>query len=464
MVIFLNFLTYICDILWNKIGVTVILCCGLFLSIRLKFFQLFKFPSIIKTTLGSFSSNTRKKYSTVSPFGALCTTLAATLGVGNISGVASALYLGGAGAVFWMWVSAFLGMATAYSENCLAVIYRKRQKDTFVGGAMYYLRDGLKIGGKTLSVIYAVCTVFVAFFMGNTSQINAISDNLSLLFPQFLSGRIYLLLLGVLLSAVVGFCVSGGTKRIIKTCERIIPAMVLLFLAGALTVIFKNADKILPAFCTILKSAFGLNSVAGGAVGHSVKTAVNYGLRRGVFSNEAGLGSSAAIGASSEESDPAAQGLWGALAVFIDTTVMCTLTALLILCAGFVDLKSGIMLPGISASTLTAKAFGTVFGAGGNVFVAVCVLIFAFSTVIGWSHIGASAVTFLFGSRYVSIFNFLFIALIIPAAAIKNGTAFLLADLANALLLLPNTIGLFCLSDKIINASRNHPLFSCKLG
>ena len=407
-----------------------------------------------------------KENNTISQFQGLCTTLAATVGVGNIVGVSSAICLGGAGAVFWMWVAAFFGMATAYAENVLGIFYRKKDASgRWLGGAMYYLRHSLGGGriGKTLAIVFSLCTILVSFCMGNISQINAITENLVNFVPlptlecvKIGNSNLYIIFLGTLLSLAVGLVIIGGISRIANFTERIVPAMITVFLVACGIVLFYNRNNIIPAVFSIFRHAFGNRAVLGGAAGTSLKHAISFGLRRGIFSNEAGLGSTVAANSSANVKEPAIGGMWGMLSVFIDTIVMCTVTALILLSSGLVNLETGAVLSHTPHTTLTAEVFGTVFGKAGNVFVTIFILLFAFSTVLGWSHFGSAAWVYLFGERSEYIYKVIFVLIIIPATTLTGDVSFGIADVANAFMLLPNLIGVISLSPLVLEITKSY--------
>ncbi len=464
----MNILTALNEFLWDRVAIFLVLGCGVFLTFRLRFFQLIYFPHWIKATLGGMrgGKTALQEKGAISQFQGLCTTLAATVGVGNIVGVSSAVCLGGAGAVFWMWIAAFFGMATAYAENLLGVLYRKTDSDgNTQGGAMYYLRQclGGRTLGKILAAVFSLCTVLVSFCMGNISQINAITENLCASFPiaaleniKIGGGSLYALLCGVLLCFAVGSVTIGGISRIAKITEKVVPAMIIAFLAASVLVLFHNRQNIMPAVSLIFRQAFSSRALSGGVAGTAVKQAISVGLKRGLFSNEAGLGSTVAANASSNVTEPAVGGMWGMLSVFIDTIVMCTLTALLILSSGLVDLKHGAILSHTAHTVLTAEVFSSVFGKGGTVFITIFILLFAYSTVLGWSHFGCAAWVYLFGKNTQHIYKALFVLIIIPAATMGGNLTLNIADTANALMLIPNIIGVVSLSPLVIKTTSDY--------
>ena len=335
---------------WTTLGLVLLLATGVLTTILTKFFQISHIGMCWKNTLGSLFKKDvighSKDKKSISPFQALCTALAATIGVGNIAGVASAIAIGGPGAVFWMWVAAFFGMMTNYSENVLGIYYRRRNADgEWSGGAMYYLRDGLgklkgcKWVGKTLAVLFSIFTLLASFGIGAMGQVNKIVLNLESAFRidalaniQVFDGvSLYAVILGIILVIIAGLIVLGGLKRIANFAEKVVPFMVVLFIIGSVTIVAVNYANILPAFKAIFATAFKPVAVAGGVTGALIKTVMVQGFKRGVFSNEAGLGSSVMVHSNSNVKEPVKQGMWGIFEVFADTMVVCTLTALVVL-------------------------------------------------------------------------------------------------------------------------------------
>ena len=362
------------DFVWTKVGVWLLIIVGLLMTILTKGFQVRHFGHWMKKTVGSLfekkvRSHTNEKAS-ISQFQALCTALAATVGVGNIAGVAGAIVTGGPGAVFWMWVAAFLGMMTNYSENVLGIFFRRKNKaGEWSGGAMYYLQDGLggykrmKTVGKVLAVIFAICAVLASFGIGNMGQVNKIVLNFTSAFDiPALSDKVlysangtdvtlYMLIIGIIILVLVGIVILGGLKRIANVAEKIIPAMVILYVLGSLIVIFVNISSIGKAFGAIFSMAFSSQALWGGATGVALKQIITIGCKRGVFSNEAGLGSSVMVHSNSNVVEPVKQGLWGIFEVFADTIVICTMTALTILTSGVINDCTVVFLTGTDTSS-----------------------------------------------------------------------------------------------------------------
>lgn len=400
-------------IVWGPAGLGLLFGTGLLLTVRTGGFQLRRWGYWMRHTLGailtdrSVTAHTAREEQAISQFQSLCTALASTIGTGNLVGVATAILSGGAGAVFWMWVMALLGMMTSYAENVLGIYYRRKDPaGGWRGGPMYYLRDGL--GGKpgrVLAVLFAAFCALASFGIGNLSQLNSIAGNLKAAFgvPEAVTGAV--------LAAVSAVILLGGLKRVAAVAERLVPAMALLYIVGALTVVGVHITAVPAALAAIVKGAFGLRAAGGGMVGYGLSRAVTWGFKRGAFSNEAGLGSSVMVHAASNVKEPVQQGMWGIFEVFADTMVVCTLTALVVLTSGFVEPDTGRIAAGAAGSALVGQAFDAVFGALGSKLIAVCILLFAYSTTLGWSCYGCKAVEYLFGAGAGAFYRVLFVAL-----------------------------------------------------
>ncbi len=431
------------NFLWGPFGLFLIIGTGAFFTARLRGFQITEVKGWLFDTAKAFL---KRRGDGVSPFSALCTALAATVGVGSIVGVASALMLGGPGAVFWMVAASFFSMATAYAENALGAKYAtKNKKGERVGGPMYYLKDGFKNRrlGRVLALLFSAFTVFASFGIGNAVQINAIVTNLQRTFPRENGNSS--VLIGLVLTVLLGLVILGGIKRIAAVTERIVPFMVVGYIVGALLLIFMNAEKIVPAACSVFRHAFSARSFGGGTLGN----ALMWGVRRGIFSNEAGLGSTVIANCAAEHKSQREQGFFGVFEVFIDTTVICTVTAFLILCSGLVDLKSGAVLTGALHTTLVSEAFSLCFGEGAGLFVTAALCFFAFSTVVGWSYYGEKAWEFLFGTGAVFVYKAVFVGFTVVGAVVTPSLAFSLSDTANALMMLPNLFGVLALYTEV---------------
>lgn len=448
---------------WGIPMLVLLVGTGILMTVLTGVFQLSHFGHWMKNTLGSIftdrhiTAHTGKEDAAISQFQSLCTALAATIGTGNIVGVASALISGGPGAIFWMWIVAFFGMMTNYSENVLGIYYRRRNlKGEWQGGAMYYLRDGLgakkgmKEVGAALAVLFSVFCLLASFGIGNMSQINSIAGNMNSAFgvPPVITG--------LALMVVAGLVLIGGIKRIASVAEKLVPFMAILYVVGALVACLLNFQNILPAFAAIFKGAFAMKAVAGGIVGSGVKAALTWGMKRGVFSNEAGLGSSVMVHASSNVKEPVRQGMWGIFEVFADTIVVCTLTALTVLTSGLVDLDTGAVLSASADSALVGEALAVSFGTAGPMFIAIAILLFAFSTVLGWSHYGSTAFEYLFGAKATMVYKVVFVVFIVAGATMKLDLAWSLSDTFNGLMAMPNLIGVLALSPVVVRVTQNY--------
>ena len=456
------------NFVWVKIGLILLLGTGIIMTCLTGFFQIFHFRHWWKNTIGElFDKNSDSKDKSdkhnISQFQSLCTALAATVGVGNIAGVASAIAAGGAGSIFWMWVAAFFGMMTNYSENVLGIYYRrKNDRGEWCGGAMYYLRDGLgkhkncKKLGSVLAVLFAVFCLFASFGIGNLSQNNTISVNLNAAFgvPTWVTG------LGIVVLA--GLVILGGIKRIAAVTEKVVPFMVALYILGALIIFFANIGNAGLVFKSIFGCAFGIKAVEGGFVGITVKSVITWGFKRGVFSNEAGLGSSVMVHSCSNVREPVRQGMWGIFEVFADTIVVCTLTAFVILSSGVVDPATGTVLAvgqdgvALEKTALVGAAFSTVFGKLGTGFIALAVMLFAFSTTLGWSVYGSKAWEYLFGRESVVWYKMFFVLMCFVGPQLTSSLAWDISDTFNGMMMIPNLIGVLVLSPEVYKITKNY--------
>ena len=447
---FNGFLKWLCDnVIWGTPMIVLILGAGITLSFKMRFFQITHFGLILKKTVGSLFTKRPKnqRESSVSQFQVISTALAATIGTGNIAGVATALTIGGPGAVFWMWVSAFFSMATAYFENLLGVKYRKKnKKGEYVGGAMYFLTEGLKAKRllknvrKPLAFLFAFFCIFASLGMGNMIQVNTVS---SLMYKGIFGIRITPDLTAIILFIFIGFVVLGGNKRICKITEKLVPFMAVIYIFGTLAVILLNFGNMGEVISGIFRSALGINSAIGGVSGYSMKKAFEMGLRRGVFSNEAGLGSSVLVGACTEIEEPAIQGMWGIFTVFFDTIIGCSLTAFALLSSGVIENTE------ITGAALVSLAFEKTIGEGAGDMVSLLTLLFALSTVIGWLFYGIKAAEYLLTEKYIWIYKFSFALAVLPGATLELGTVWLIADIFNGLMAVPNLIGVLALSNEV---------------
>ena len=448
---------------WGIPMLVLLVGTGILMSFRTGFFQISHFGHWLKNTIGAVftdknvTAHTADKDKSISPFQSLCTALAATIGTGNIAGVAAAIASGGPGAVFWMWVVALFGMMTHFSETVLGLFYRKKNEaGEWTGGAMYYLeyglgsRKGMKTAGKILAVMFAVFCAVATFGIGNMSQVNTIAVNMQKVF------HISPVVTGLVLMTAAALVIIGGLKRIASVTEMIVPFMAIGYIVGSLVIVICNISTLPAVFAAIWKGAWGMQAVGGGIVGYGVKAAVTWGMKRGVFSNEAGLGSSVMVHASSNVKEPVKQGMWGIFEVFSDTIIVCSLTALVILSSGVVDLNTGAMRTGAESTALVAEAFSTVFGGFGSVFIAISILLFAFSTVLGWSQYGLRSFEYLFGSGISMLYKITFIVVIFFGSTMNLELAWELSDTFNGLMAIPNLIGLLFCSSTVIKILKNY--------
>ena len=461
---------------WGK-GVWLLIVTGVLMTLLTKVFQISHLGEWWKNTIGSLFkkdviSHSKEKAS-ISPFQALCTALAATVGTGNIAGVAAAICIGGAGAVFWMWVAAFFGMMTNYSENVLGIYYRrKNEKGEWSGGAMYFLQDGLggkkgfKTIGKVLAIIFSIFTMFASFGIGSMGQVNKIVLNVESAFPiesfknTILFGEVnlYQVVIGVVIMILVALIVLGGLKRIANFAEKIVPAMIVLFIFGSLVIIAVNYANIIPAFKAIFVNAFKPVSALGGGIGFVISTVMTQGFKRGVFSNEAGLGSSVMVHSNSNVKEPVKQGMWGIFEVFADTLVVCTMTSLVVLTSGVYNLETGAIAEGTTDATLVATAFNQMFpwGGMGAKFIAIAMFLFAFTTVLGWSHYGAKAWEYIFGAKTTVIYKIIHVLTTVLGAVLTSSLAWDISDTFNGLMMIPNLIGVVVMSGLVVKITKNY--------
>ena len=452
------------NVVWGWPALILLGFVGVLMTCLTKFFQLSHLGHWMKNTIGAIFKDKHvtghTKDRTISQFQSLCTALAATVGTGNIVGVAGAIAVGGPGAVFWMWLIAFFGMMTNYSENVLGILFRRKDAEgEWHGGAMYYLRDGLgaKKGCKTIGAVLAALFSFfcllASFGIGNMSQVNSIVSNVHTAFG------IPTIATGIFLLVAVGAVILGGLKRVASITEKLVPFMVILYLLGTLVIIFMHITTIPAIFVSIFKGAFSLKSATGGVVGAGIATAMKMGFKRGVFSNEAGLGSSVMVHSSSNVKEPVRQGMWGIFEVFADTIVVCTLTALTILSSGLVDLDTGMLTAAgeaVGSNSLMSESFRMVFGPVGAAFVATAILLFAYSTVLGWSHYGATACRFLLGDKAVTPYRVLFCVIVLAGSVMKAQLAWDISDTFNGLMMLPNLVGVLVLSPMVAKCTKNY--------
>ncbi len=432
-------------IVWGPYMLLFLLFVGLFFTVCSGFFQVKHFRLCFKNTIGSLfkiGSKQKENKQGISAFQAMTTALAGAIGTGNVVGVATAIALGGPGSIFWMWIAAIVGMMTIFAENVLGVKYRKvNSKGEVVGGPMYYIEYGLK--QKWLAALFAIFCIFATLGMGNMTQANSIAAAMKESFsfePKYT---------GVVLCIISGLIIFGGINRIAKFSEKIVPIMAGFYIIGGLIVIIHNANALPSVFRDIFTSAFSFKSAFGGAAGITALKAMKYGISRGVFSNEAGLGSSPIVYASSSEKDPVIQGMWGIFQVFFDTIIGCSITALCIL-------SSGIPTANRNGAELSNLAFASVFGRFGSVFVAISITLFAFATITSWYFYGEKSLEYLIGDKYNVIFKSLYIVMILFACVIDLNLVWELSDTFNGLMAIPNLIALMLLSKEVIGEIRKY--------
>ena len=440
---------------WGVPAMVCIVGVGIWLSIRTNFIQIRKFGTSMRLTFGRIFHRGNAAEGAVTPFQAVCTALAATVGTGNIAGVAGAIAIGGPGAVFWMWCSALLGMCTKFAEVTLAVHFREKNRDgDWVGGPMYYIKNGLAPKWRFLAVLYAALGVLTVFGTGNATQVNAIItavDTALLNFQVIGPGNVDTLNLciGIGLALVVAMVLVGGLKRIGNVAERLVPFMALVYVVLALGAVLLNADRIPAVFGSIIKGAFSPSAITGGAVG-SMFLSMKKGVSRGIFSNEAGLGTGSIAHAASDVDDPIRQGYFGIFEVFADTIVICSLTAFVILISGE-NIAYGVA----AGAELTIGGFTTVYGKWVSAITAVAMCCFAFSTIIGWGLYGTRCIEFLFGTGVNRGFMIVYSFVAIVGATMDLGLLWDIADTFNGMMVIPNLIALFLLSGTVAKLVRD---------
>lgn len=444
-------------IVWGLPATVLIFGVGLYLSIRTGFLQFTKFGTVWKNTIGKiFHRTTEAGHGAVTPFQAVCTALAATVGTGNIAGVAGAIAIGGPGAVFWMWISALLGMVTKYSEVTLAVRYRQKNKHgDWVGGPMYYIENGLGKKWKFLGILFAIFGVFAVFGTGNATQVNTIVASIDTALISFGvmeagSTATLNLILGIVITVLVGMILLGGINRIGHVAERLVPIMALLYVVLGLGIIIVHIDNLPTAFSSIVKGAFNPSAVTGGVVGAAF-VAVQNGVARGIFSNEAGLGTASIAHAGAEVNDPVQQGLFGVFEVFVDTIIICTFTALVILCSG-VPITYG----AAAGAELTISGFTGTYGNWITIFTAVAMCCFAFTTILGWGLYGARCSEYLFGEKVIKPFMVIYSLVAIIGATVKLDLLWSIAETFNGMMAIPNLIAVALLSPVVIRLTKEY--------
>ncbi|MEA4966449.1 MAG: sodium:alanine symporter family protein [Oscillospiraceae bacterium] len=453
------------NVVWGVPAMILILGVGLFLSIRTGFIQFSRFGYSMKHTVGTAFEKRERKAGAVSPFAAVCTALAATVGTGNIAGVAGAIAIGGPGAIFWMWISALLGMCTKFAEVTLSIRYRERNaKGDWVGGPMYYIKNGLGKNWKWLAVVFSIFGSLAAFGIGNATQVNTIASSINnaltsngvTLSTIALAGRdvpISSVIIGVILAIIVAIVLIGGIQRIGDVCSLLVPFMAIIYIIGGLIVIFSNVTRIPGVFAAIFEGAFSPKAITGGIVG-SMVLSMKKGVSRGIFSNEAGLGSAPIAHAAADVDHPVQQGLFGIFEVFADTIVICTMTALIILCGIGVN---GITYGKAAGAELTVTGMSSVFGGGlSSIVLAICLSMFALSTVLTWGLYGSRCFEFQFGTKAIKLYQTLFVLVCIVGCTMSLEVAWGIADTLNGLMALPNLFALLLLSPVVVKLTREY--------
>ncbi len=447
------------NFIWGVPAMVCIIGVGLYLSIRTGFIQIRKFKYAMKTTIGRIFKKRDASDGSITPFQAVCTALAATVGTGNIAGVAGAIAIGGPGAVFWMWISALLGMCTKFAEVTLAVHFRERnQEGDLVGGPMYYIKNGLGKKWQFLAVLFSLFGVLTVFGTGNATQVNTITtaiDSALLNYNVCTSKTIpqINLILGIVIAVLVALVLLGGVKRIGKVTEKLVPFMALFYIALAIGVVILNIGNLPTVFASIFEGAFNPRSVTGGVVG-SIFICMKRGVSRGIFSNEAGLGTGSIAHACADTQKPVKQGFFGIFEVFTDTIVICTLTALVILCSG-VTINYGAN----AGAELTILGFTSTYGNWISIFSAISMCCFAFSTILGWGLYGARCIEFLFSPKVIKPFMVVYALVAIVGATMDLGLIWGIADTFNGLMSIPNLIALFLLSGTVIKLVKEYKKF-----
>lgn len=437
----LQFFTALDNIVWGAPLLILLVGTGIYLTIRLGLLQVLKLPKAFKLIFAD-----DKGSGDISSFAALATALAATIGTGNIVGVATAIKSGGPGALFWMWIAAFFGMATKYAEGLLAIKYRTKDDNGEIsGGPMYYIVNGMGQKWKPLAIFFAIAGILVAFLgIGTFSQVNSITSSLENSFnwsPKIVS---------LVIAVIVAIIIFGGIQSISKVSEKVVPFMAIIYIIATLTVIFMNANHIIPAFGQIFSGAFTGTAAVGGFAGAVVKDAIQKGIARGVFSNESGLGSAPIAAAAAKTEEPVEQGLISMTGTFIDTIIICTLTGLSIIVTGKWTVQ------GLEGAPLTQAAFSSLFGTPGALALTFCLVLFAFTTILGWSYYGERCFEFLFGTKFIKLYRLIFVIMVALGGFLKLELIWIIADIVNGLMALPNLVALLALSPIIIKETKRY--------
>ena len=438
---FIPMLNAIDSFMWGPPLITLLVGTGIYLTLRLKLLQVIRLPKALSLIFKAKNHGEGD----VSSFKALCVALAATVGTGNIVGVATAVKIGGPGAIFWMWMAAFFGMATKYAEGLLAVKYRSTDTNgNIAGGPMYYIRQGMGEKYKPLATFFAAATILVAYFgIGTFPQVNAIVDSAEISFG------LSKVLTGFVLTVLIAAITIGGLQSIAKVASKVIPFMAVMYIAISLGLIVMNLDGVPAAVALIFESAFTGTAAAGGFAGSTIMMAMQNGIARGVFSNESGLGSAPIAAAAAKTKEPAEQGLISMTGTFIDTLIICTMTGLALV-------LTGVWQGDAAGAAMTSAAFATAYGNIGSMLLTVALVLFAFTTILGWNYYGERACIYLFGTKGVMPYRIIFIALIASGGFLKLEAIWILADIVNGLMAIPNLIALIALSGVVVAETESY--------
>ena len=431
----------IASFMWGPVTLILIIGIGIYLTFVTGFFQIFNCKDIFKNTIGSLSTKNQREAKGISPFQAVSTALAGSLGTGNIFGVATAISYGGPGAVFWMWVSAFFGMMIKYAEVLLSVKYRNADENGFYGGPMYVMEKGLKC--KPLGKIFSLLCILASFGMGSTVQANSAAVALNSGFG------VSKIITSIVMTILFTIIIIGGIKRLGSTAEKIVPLMSIIYIFFSLFVLFKNASEIPSAFKTIIDCAFNFRATVSGGVGYAMIVAMRYGVARSVFASEAGIGSSPMAHAASNAESPVKQGQWGIFEVFFNTIVMCTMTALVIMATGAFNTCN-------DGGTMTLTAFSSQIGEIANIIIAVCTSLFAFTTIMSWAYYGEQSIKYVFGEKLILLYRVVYIISIGFGGICAMSLVWKLSDIFNIMMALPNLLTLVLLSPQVVKMTKEY--------
>ncbi len=462
---FTNIVTAVDDFAWGPVILILLVGTGVFLSTMVGWIQFRKFGYAMKNTLGKIFHKQKAGEGEVTPFQAMTTALAGTVGTGNIAGVTGAIFIGGPGAVFWLWVSALVGMVTKYSEVLLSVKYRERNKDgDWVGGPMYSIKNGLGKHWLWLAYVFAFFGMIASFGIGNTTQVDSIATAINTAVVSFGGGETgtpFRIVIGLLVAISVAVIIIGGIKRIGAVTEKLVPFMALIYIVATLIIVLANIGQLGTVLSAIFQGAFSPRSIAGGAIGVGIMTTIQKGIARGVFSNEAGLGSAPIAHAATSLTDPVKQGLYGIFEVFMDSIVICTLTSLALL----MGLTSQVGISGIEwgtghGSEMVVQAFNSVFdGRISSLIIAIGLSLFALSTILSWSLYGARCAEFLFGKAAkpaTLVYKIAFCIVLVIGSTLGLDLVWLIGDALNGLMAIPNLVALLLLSGVVIKTTKEH--------